>query len=424
MMYFRSSLLGLLVLILLSAPTQTTAQQLAQQGIYQSQKIGIFNDLRCYLRFYENGTVIRLFADLNKETAKQVEARLNLANSLSTSSAISKTTYQRSGNQITMTFSPNSTSPETYTLYLNGKGMSGKYKTAILGRDEKYSFFPKLIDPNVLFSNQNQNNSSNSGSNNGLDFSRPPTFGTNTNSSGRPKIYAVVVGVASYNHINSLRYTDDDAFRLYAFLKSPEGGALPDEQVEVLIDEAATRSNILAALRRQFLKAGPNDLVLFYFSGHGAPGAFAPHDYDGSPGRLLDHPSVRRIFDQSRAKHKVCIADACHSGSLNKGVKSNLSSVFENYYAALSQSTGGLALMMSSKAEETSLEFRGLRQGIFTHYLLEGLKGKADRDANKLITINELYTYVRNQVRTYTSNKQSPVINGSYDPNMPLGIVR
>ena len=79
----------------------------------------------------------------------------------------------------------------------------------------------------------------------------------------------------------ALRYTDDDAYRIYAFLKSPEGGALKDEQISILVDEAATRANILRQMEQTFSKAGPNDLVFLYFSGHGLKGSFLPIDFDG-----------------------------------------------------------------------------------------------------------------------------------------------
>jgi hypothetical protein len=296
--------------------------------------------------------------------------------------------------------------------------LTGKYAGSISQRDERYTFLPNLASPEELFSNSNQNSNSNSNS----SASQGRLSDLLSLNTPKPKIYAVLVGVADYKHINSLHYTDDDAFRFYAFLKSPEGGALPDNQIEVLIDEAATQSNIMQAMRRKFLLAGPNDVILFYFSGHGAPGAFAPSDFDGRNNLLL-HQSIRDIYDQSKAKHKVIIADACHSGSLNKGVKSGFGGL-DSYYTALNSTTGGLALFMSSKAEETSLEIGGLRQSVFTHYMLEGLKGKADANYNKVVTISELYTYVQKNVRAYTANNQSPVINGNYDPNMPLGIVR
>ncbi len=44
------------------------------------------------------------------------------------------------------------------------------------------------------------------------------------------KIWAVIVGVGRYTSMPSLKFTDDDAFRVYSFLKSPEGGALPDRE--------------------------------------------------------------------------------------------------------------------------------------------------------------------------------------------------
>ncbi|MBK8502758.1 MAG: hypothetical protein IPL46_11355 [Saprospiraceae bacterium] len=62
------------------------------------------------------------------------------------------------------------------------------------------------------------------------------------------KIYALLVGVSRYEKFESLKYTDDDAYRVYAFLKSPEGGALADEQISILIDESATKRNIMRSL--------------------------------------------------------------------------------------------------------------------------------------------------------------------------------
>ncbi|MGB1121034.1 MAG: caspase family protein [Saprospiraceae bacterium] len=238
-----------------------------------------------------------------------------------------------------------------------------------------------------------------------------------------PKVYAVLVGVARYNHMKSLKYTDDDAYRMFAFLKSPEGGALADDQIKILIDEDASKDNILKTLNETFAKAGPNDYILFYFSGHGLKGAFLPIDYDGSNNRV-EHADIKAILDKSQAKSKVVIADACHSGSLNGAKGATAQSVIETYYEAFSRSSGGTALMMSSKAEETSIENNGLRQGIFSHFLIRGLKGAADNDDNKLVTINELFEYVEANVKFYTNNYQTPVISGDYDSSLPMGVIR
>ena len=241
------------------------------------------------------------------------------------------------------------------------------------------------------------------------------------------KIWAVIVGVGRYTSMPSLKFTDDDAFRMYSFLKSPEGGALPDNQIAILVDESATRANIIKTMRQYFLKADANDVVMLYYSGHGLEGCFLPVDYDGYNNKLR-HEEVKQIFNESKAKHKLCIADACHSGSLNLGeglaAKGPAPVTLQRYYQAFEDADGGIALLMSSKAEELSLEDQGLRQGVFTYYILRGLKGAADGNGDYLITIKELYSYVYSKVREYTAGVQTPVLTGTYDDMMPVAFRR
>ena len=237
------------------------------------------------------------------------------------------------------------------------------------------------------------------------------------------KIWAVIVGVAAYTHMPMLNFTDDDAYRMFAFLKSPEGGALPDPQIKIIVDEGATRKNILKIMRNTFNQADTNDVILFYFSGHGLQNAFLPIDYDGHLNRLK-HNEIKQIFAESKAKHKICIADACHSGSFEAQTKNPYNSTIQKYYDAFNESKGGTALILSSKAEEVSIENAGLRQGIFTHFLIRGLKGLADKNKDMIITIVELFEYVKESVKFYTGNYQTPVLYGEFDKRMPISVVR
>ena len=232
-----------------------------------------------------------------------------------------------------------------------------------------------------------------------------------------------MIGVASYDHMPVLRYTDDDAYRFYAFLKSVEGGALADEQVRILIDEEATRDNILGNMDEIFSMAGPNDLVIFYFSGHGLNGSFLPIDFDGFNNKIA-HEEIAAAFNKSKAKFKLCLADACHSGSLIAMRSGETEPVLSQYYQTLAKSVSGTALLMSSKADETSLESSGLRQGVFSHFLIRGLKGEADENKDKVVSVEELFDFIARNVRDYTGNRQSPVIKGTYDPKMPVAMVR
>lgn len=237
------------------------------------------------------------------------------------------------------------------------------------------------------------------------------------------KTWALIIGVSSYTHMPALRFPDDDAYRLFAFLKSPEGGAIPDERINILVDEDATKVNIINAMNKLFAQAQADDLIVLYFSGHGLPGAFLPIDYDGL-NNTLTHTEIKQILNRSRAGYKLCLADACHSGSLLAARGKGLPSLLSTYYENLANSKKGTALIMSSKAEETSLESSGLRQGVFTHFLLRGLKGEADQDKDGVVRVQELYAYVDQQVKSYTANQQSPVIQGDYDRRMPVAVLR
>ncbi len=246
--------------------------------------------------------------------------------------------------------------------------------------------------------------------------------GTSITQFGQTKVWAVVIGVAAYKGMPALRYTDDDAYRIYAFLKSPEGGALKDEQISIMVDEAATRANILREMEKTFSKAGPNDLVILYFSGHGLKGSFLPIDFDGFNNKLF-HEEINAILDSSPARYKLCIADACHSGSLLQ-MRGTANQALSKYYETLAQARPGTALIMSSKSDETSLESSGLRQGVFSHFLIRGLKGEGDENGDQVIVVSELFNYIHKNVTSYTGLRQSPVIKGDYDAHMTVSVVR
>ena len=134
------------------------------------------------------------------------------------------------------------------------------------------------------------------------------------------------------------------------------------------------------------------------------------------------------ILETSNAKHKVVFADACHSGSLDQdntlAMKSSYSGKLNDFYNQFNKSRGGLALLMSSKEEEYSLEDHGLRQGVFSHYLMRGLKGEANSNNDYTVSISELFDYVHQNVTRYTANIQTPIITGDYDDDMPVAMIR
>jgi len=240
------------------------------------------------------------------------------------------------------------------------------------------------------------------------------------------RIWVVVVGVADYVGVGKLNYTDDDAYRMYAFYKSAEGGSLPDNQISVLIDEDATRKNVMQAMNDVYAKAGRNDAIIFYFSGHGAQDAFVTREYDGATTNnrgLLLHDEIHRIFERSEARYKYIIADACHSGSWARRDMQRTAPTGAAYYQSFENATGGFVLLLSSMGDEYSLERSGIRQGIFSHYLIRGLKGEADTNRDNVVSVVELFDYVKANVTTSTDHKQNPVLSGNYQGNPPISIL-
>ncbi|MEM6316481.1 MAG: SH3 domain-containing protein [Bacteroidota bacterium] len=250
------------------------------------------------------------------------------------------------------------------------------------------------------------------------------------------KVWAVVAGISDYaNLLNSnygvtdLRYADTDAKRMYQFLKSPPGGNLPDDQIVLLRNQEATSQNILQNAQRLFQQAGPQDLIIVYFSGHGGPNYFVAYD------QALKYSDIKTVVEQSPAKKRLCIADACYSGTWSNNTQKrsvqkrmNDDQLEQLYYDALASSTNGIALFMSSSNTETSLEIPQIGQGLFTYFYIEGLKGAADADKNQIITLKELYEFVQNGVSyvawTQFQHRQTPKISGYFDTEMPIGIVR
>ncbi len=87
--------------------------------------------------------------------------------------------------------------------------------------------------------------------------------------------YAVIVGISKYKNggtgLSNLKYASRDARDFRDFLESPAGGSFPKENVQELLDEDATSQKLRSALFTFLTRPRPQDLVVIYFAGHGAP---------------------------------------------------------------------------------------------------------------------------------------------------------
>lgn len=225
--------------------------------------------------------------------------------------------------------------------------------------------------------------------------------------------YAVVVGISDYARLGprsgDLNFADDDARLFVSLLQSRAGGSVPARNIILLTEQQATRNNILRAMGL-FQRATQQDRIIFFFSGHGNQGILSP--YDASPNVFLQHNDIKRAFRQSAAHTKLILADACKSGSMSRHTSPPA--------AQSADLNKNVVVMMSSRANQTSQELSRLQHGAFTYFLVRGASGEADADHNRIVTMQELYKYMRTTIQSVTGNQQIPVVFGKFPVTMPF----
>lgn len=227
----------------------------------------------------------------------------------------------------------------------------------------------------------------------------------------------------------------------------------------LLLNKDATRQAIEDALTHHLARARKDDIVIFYYSGHGGsdvcndPDTYylLPHDLDiqNMAATAVSMNRIARFFSQEvPAERVVVITDACHSGVVSegfgttrgftivhgKGEETPVNNLLNNYLLALSQSAGKVVLT-ASRVKELSWESPvwGGGHGVFTYFLLKGLYGEADHpdhggDDDGVVNIRELVYYlslkVSPGVQRVFQKVQSPDHEGSFTQNFPLAVLR
>ena len=214
-------------------------------------------------------------------------------------------------------------------------------------------------------------------------------------------VYIFSVGVSDYpGTINDLTFPSKDAKAMIRLYRQQGSG-----HTYLLTDANANRATILEKARQLFKNAKADDIVVFFFSGHGYPGGFCA--YDGN----LTYQDVKSLFAKCKSQNKMIFADACFAGDF-RGKKASKTR------NKLSQS---VMLFLSSRDDEVSYDgTRDMNNGVFTACLLSGLKGGADLNRDRVITAYELFKAVSQGVSKMTKDKQHPVMWGKFNHDMPV----
>jgi WD40 repeat protein/uncharacterized caspase-like protein len=261
------------------------------------------------------------------------------------------------------------------------------------------------------------------------------------NTTGQPQRWAVIVGVSEYGNpaIKNLAYADRDAKAFAEFLKSSAGGGFEEERVKLITNKDATLQNVKTALFNFLRQTVEKDLVVIYFAGHGAPEPANPNNnyllcYDTDPNSL--ETTAFPMWDVNTAlqryipsKRVVVFTDACHSGGISsdiatRGMSATDNNLINQYLADLSKTKEGIIVFTASQSGEVSQELEKFGHGVFTYFLLEGMRGQADFNNDYTVTIGELMDYVEEKVKRQTNGNQHPTRNqGTYDKDLTISLI-
>ncbi len=260
----------------------------------------------------------------------------------------------------------------------------------------------------------------------------------NSTSITEGNIYALIIGISDYkdDSIKKLRFAHRDAELFAQYLSSPAGGSVPKEHIKLLTNQNATISNIYT--EKQWLEenAKKNDLVFFYFSGHGDVessiyklGFLLAYDtpfknYLNNAVRIEDINIMANTLSIQKNVNTILITDACHSGKL-AGSDNRGTALVGDQLSKVEQKEIRIASCEANQLSEED-EFWGGGRGVFSYYLINGLKGLADSgDEDGIVTLEELSTYLTKKVKSDVLNlkqkEQKPVVKG--EDNTKLAIV-
>ena len=220
--------------------------------------------------------------------------------------------------------------------------------------------------------------------------------------------HAVVIGINTYTHLPQLQAAVADATAVAMELERRGFAVRPP-----LLDGSATRAEIARLLGDVLPReVGPQDRVVVFFSGHGATtgwdrhalGYLMPVDGQRNSPRAtgISMSELQRWLAGYKAKHVLFVADACYSGLALSTKSAGLTVGLPEYLRRAVAAPVRLALVAGGKGEQAS-EDGG--QGLLTRFFLEAIQGPADRDADGVVTSDELAAYVKPQVAEFAARR-------------------
>jgi formylglycine-generating enzyme required for sulfatase activity len=225
------------------------------------------------------------------------------------------------------------------------------------------------------------------------------------------KKIALLIGVSEYGAgIPPLSSALNDVEAMERVLQNPNLGNFA--QVERLLNPDTVAMRI--AIQKLFRNASKEDLLLFFFSGHGitnddnhlylATRNTAKDDFEAT---AVDANFIQTQSKNCYSKRQVLILDACYSGAFASGWHTK--SIGVDIKKQLGAE--GRVVLTSSGATQTSFAQEGATLSLYTQYLVEGIEtGAADTDNDGNIHVQELHAYAKSRVQAVKPNMTPDII--------------
>jgi ankyrin repeat protein len=249
---------------------------------------------------------------------------------------------------------------------------------------------------------------------------------------GKGDLYALVVGLSRYRDgsVPKLDLSDKDAQAFGDFLQS-QNKVFKETKVTYLLNEKATKAEVEKYLYYTLPKAGKDDTIILFFSGHGAYDPVRPDDflfltYDSEPayvGTTAVKLSGMAFLKGVAAERVLIIADACRNPGGLSDMKPKALIPSMELFLQEAKSSSGKVVITSTKDGQLSWEIPNLKNSVFTHNLLEGMRGKADKDHDGIVTLNEAYEYAYAMTKEATKGYQHPQFEGRVVGQFPISYV-
>lgn len=251
-----------------------------------------------------------------------------------------------------------------------------------------------------------------------------------------------MIGISDYREksIPAVKYAKRDAEIMAGYLQNV--GGIPKANIKVLTNEGATKSDLEAYIEDWLQRrVSERSTIFIYYAGHGAPDTqgreayIVPYEgHPDFPSKLYPLKKMYESLNKLPARNMVAMLDSCFSGSGGRsvtkaGVRDLVIVSIEDPILA----RGKIMVLAASTGTQISSDYDKAQHGLFTYYLLKGMGGEADRDANGTIEIGELYDYVRKTVSDTASielnRDQTPVLLPSAEAagnrlKIPLAVIR